>query len=340
MKDALTALVKHIHYGLDQTRLFSIHNHRPYYNKNGTLSFKNMGDDNQIAKDRINKLISDCGKMKEYIEYCQTKLGQRILNQNKSTIAVLHDLCNYSKHPNPQTQRRPQSHFKPSLGKINISAEFGSKYGSHNGILSATNAERTSFWDVGERAYACIVIKAEVLNEKGVLYRELTSLIKESLKIWEKELKNNNIEIPEYTELVPIEQAKEYGQHASLYVESYEDSFIKASILTSEKRFYEASILYNYALTKSETDEQRAECYGCLGLSYEDSGELFMAYSSYITAIRYNPLKRGLHLNFGVICEKLGDKTAAKIEYQKELDLPNGDHKNAHHNLSRLQSNS
>lgn len=329
MKEALFSLIRDIHHSLDQTNIYSIHIHRPQSDS----VFMNMGKDNQLAKDRINKLISDCGKMKDYINACVNGLGQIILNNNKDTVAVLHNLCNYIKHPDPATQSDPQpkGNFKPSLGDVEVTTVC-----SAAGIIYGKN---TAFWDIGEEGSARIAIDADVLREDGALHKRFVPLVKESLEIWKKELKKNGIEIPEYKELDPMQEAAKYGQHGSLFVESYDDALAKAYILKSEKRFQAAVTLYNWALTKCKNEEQRAKCYFCLGLCYEDADEFNMAISSYMTALKYNPYLRGLNLNFGRLCNLVGDKTNANIGFQNELKLPDGDHVNAYIKLSEFEKN-
>ena len=315
MNAALITLVKDIHYSLDQTRIFSIHTHRPFYDKNGVLGFLNMGTDNQIAKDRINKLIGDFGKMKDYVNRCKKKLGQDILGNNVP-ISILNQLNNLDKHL--KNNHGEQNKFGDYvLGKITVTQESD----ANSGIITAMDSKKTSFWDISDGGYACILINADILDKEGGRHNDVVSLAKESLKIWERELKNNSIDIPEYVDPDPFVEAEKYGQHDSLFVESYEDARIKGSILTSEKKYSLAAVLYNYALTKSKTDEERALCYGCLGLSYEDEKEFIMAQASYWTALRLNPTQSGLHVNFGNMCDLLGDKATAKLFYMKELEL-------------------
>ncbi|MCB1591347.1 MAG: hypothetical protein KDI90_02735 [Alphaproteobacteria bacterium] len=330
MKDKLLSLVKDIHYALDQTRIFSIHTHRPYIDEKGVQRFTNMGVDDQIAKDRINKLISDCGKMKDHVDACQSNLGYVLLNGNKLTLTVLHDLCNRLKHPATKKNY-------PFLGDIQVTRELGASLGGHADIIVSSGREKTCFWDITGQSYACIRITAEVLDDQGKSFSELASLVKDSLKIWVSELKKNSIQIPDYVELDPIKEAAKYGQHGSLFVETYDDALAKASILTSERRFNDAAVLYNYALTKCENDEQRAHCYGCLELSYEDAREFVLAQSCYYTALRYSPTMKGLHVNFGNMCDRLGDIDGAKTSYHKELELPHGDHESAKTNLLRYK---
>lgn len=335
MKHSLLSLVEDIHCALNQTRVFSIHAHRPYYDGQGVSRLTNVGERNEIAKDRIDKLVSDCGKMMDRVNACQDKMGYQIVNKHKDKLAVLHDLCNGSKHI--KKERNPIGDFKPYLGEPRISVAFGAKPGSHAGIITAMDREKTSFWDIGDQGYACIVIEADVMKEGGKSYRELVSLTKESLGIWRTELERQGIDIPEYTEPDPFGEAAKFGQHGSLFVESYEDAHKKASILTCEKRFDDAASLYNYALTKCQNNIERAQCYGCLGLSYEDAGEIIMAQASYMTAIKYNPNMRGMHLNLGRIYAMFGDKDRAKILFQKELEISDGDHSSASKNLTMLQ---
>lgn len=292
----------------------------------------------QNARNHIHKIISDCGKMKDHINACIKGLGQDIINNNQHSAAVLHDLCNYLKHPDPMGQRPPQGIFKPVLGKIEVRIKFGAKLGSHAGIIHSPSPKGVSFWDIGDQGYACIVIDAEILDEQRELYKKLVPLVKETLEIWEKGLREKGINIPVYKELNPFEEAARFGQHASLFVESFEEAIKKASILTTENRFRDAIVLYNYALTKCENDSQRADCYACLGLSYEDCSEIFMAFSSYRTSLEYSPNKRGVHVNFGRICLMLGDKRAAMNAFEKEILLPNGDHETAQSCLCQLQA--
>lgn len=331
MKNALSSLVKDIHYNLNQTRIFSVHTHRPYYDTDGRQKFTNMGERDHLAKDRIHKLISDCGKMKDYINSCEYQLGQKILSEHRDTIAVLHDLCNYLKHP--QKEHIPQGNFRPSIGEPRISAIFGAHNGHHAGIIYS---KRTAFWDISDKAYAYLEIKADVLYENGKIYRDFVDLVEDSLHIWSDELKKSDIEIPQHIKPDPFEEAARFGQHSSLFAESVDDALAKASILTSEKRFDDAAVLYNYALTKCQDDHQRARCYGCLGLSYEDSKEIVMAHSSYMTALKYNTNMPGLNVNFGNTCALLGNSEAAKVSYQSELKVPDGNHISAHLNLSQF----
>lgn len=334
MKEALFSLIRDIHHSLDQTNIYSIHSHRPYFvDGKGAMKFTNMGENNQLAKDRINKLISDCGKIMDRVFACIDKdKAFEILNQNKDTIAVLHDLENYSKHI--KKEKDPKGNFKPSIGEPEICTQFVAMSGNHAGII---HGKKTAFWDIGDNGSASIIIDADILKEDGTSYKKLVSLVKESLKIWEEELKKNNIEISEYIEPDPLQEAAKYGQHGSLFVESYDDALAKASILTSEKRFLDAVVLYKYALTKCKNDEQRAHCYACMALSYEDAGEFSMAWASSMTALKYNQYMRGLNVNFGRMCKIAGDQNNARIGFENELKLPDGDYVNAHINLSELK---
>lgn len=330
-KNALFSLVKDIHYVLNQTRIFSVHTHRPYRDKDGKQRFTNMGEGDQIAKDRLYKLIDDCGKMKEYANACVNGSGQNILNSHKNDIAVLHDLCNYRKHI--EKKYAPQGNFKPEIGEPKVVVEFGAYEGHHAGVISTMEND---FWDISDKAYACIVIDADVLDENGKVYIGLVNLAEDSLKIWADELKKIGIEIPQYLRPDPFDEASRFGQHGSLFVESFDDALLKASILTSEKRFNDAAVLYSYALTKCQNDLERARSYACLGLSYEDSKEFAMAHSCYMTALKYNPKMRGLNVNYGNTCRILGNREAAKICYQKELNIEGGDYISAHINLCQL----
>jgi tetratricopeptide (TPR) repeat protein len=277
-----------------------------------------------LLKNMSYAAIHNIASLKDYFkEWCnEEKNGIKaddVIDKQKESVAVIHDLWNINKHR--KLNSKPRSGTLPKI--INLRPEIILITKSNGyAIISQDSYTGAQLLETNCNGDAYLYIHGDIVDSNNKVIGKLYETCEKALHIWEDTISKAGINIPEHQQTLFTrgERQKNLTPHIETYTK-YNTQFENAEAFRQKKDYKNAIDFYTSASEATKKPENFTNALFYRSLAKEDNKDLRGSLNDYNLILQHLPTDSFSCFNRALIKEALGDIEGAIDDYSYVIKL-------------------